>query len=43
MGSVNVGERLTTLQDSGIIDGKFYSFSDLTPMIKSDEWVFFLK
>ncbi|MDE6732590.1 MAG: hypothetical protein K2J77_06915 [Oscillospiraceae bacterium] len=42
LGDVNVGDRLTTLQDSGIIDGIFYTFSDLTPMQKGDEWLFFL-
>lgn len=42
MGDVNVGDRLSTLQDSGVVDGKFYSFSELTPMIKGDEWLFFL-
>lgn len=42
MGDVNVGDRLSTLQDSGVVDGKFYSFSELTPMIKDDEWIFFL-
>lgn len=42
MGDVNVGDKLKTLQDSGVADGKFYSFSELTPMIKGDEWIFFL-
>ncbi len=42
MGDVSVGDRLSTLQDSGVVDGKFYSFSELTPMIKGDEWLFFL-
>lgn len=42
MGDVNVGDKLSTLQDSGVVDGKFYSFSELTPMIKGDEWIFFL-
>lgn len=42
MGDVNVGDKLSTLQDSGIVDGKFYTFSELTPMVKGDEWLFFL-
>lgn len=42
MGYVNVGDKLSTLQYSGIADGRFYSFSELTPMIKGDEWLFFL-
>lgn len=42
-GDVNVSDKLKTLQLSGVVDEKFYSFCELTPMIKGDEWIFFLK
>lgn len=41
-GDVNVSDKLKTLQLSGVVDGKFYSFCELTPMQKGDEWLFFL-
>ncbi len=41
-GDVNVGDELTLGQYCGIEDGKLYTISDLTPMQKGDEWVFFL-
>lgn len=41
-GDVNVSDKLKTLQLSGVVDEKFYSFCELTPMIKGDEWIFFL-
>ncbi len=42
MGDVNVGDELKIEQLCGIDNGVLYSVSDLTPMVKGDEWVFFL-
>lgn len=42
MGDVSVGDKLTVLHESAVADGIFYTFSDLTPMQKGDEWIFFL-
>ena len=42
MGDVSVNDRITVTQESGIVDDVFYTFSELTPMIKGDEWLFFL-
>lgn len=43
MGDVNVGDKLSIDQNYGIVDGELISFSELTPMQKGDEWVFFLR
>lgn len=42
MGDVNVGDDLRIGQFYGISDGELVTISDLTPMQKGDEWVFFL-
>lgn len=42
-GDVNVGDNLKIGQYYGIVDGDLITFSDLTPMQKGDEWVFFLR
>lgn len=42
MGDVNIGDELSIEQLCGIDDGVLYSISDLTPLVKGDEWVFFL-
>lgn len=42
MGDVKVGDKLTVTQLEGSVDGKMYSWSELTPMTKGDEWIFFL-
>lgn len=42
MGDVNVGDKLTIAQYYAIDNGKLYTISELTPMIKGDEWIFFL-
>ncbi len=41
-GDVSVGDELTIGQSYGVADGKLITFSDLTPMVKGDEWIFFL-
>lgn len=43
MGDVNVGDKLSIDQNYGIVNGELISFSELTPMQKGDEWVFFLR
>lgn len=43
MGNVNVGDELKIDQNYGIVDGELITFSELTPMQKGDEWVFFLR
>ncbi|MBQ7131126.1 MAG: hypothetical protein IJO29_01005 [Oscillospiraceae bacterium] len=41
-GDVNVGDEITAIQDCGIHDGKLVTFSDMEPMKKGDQWIFFL-
>lgn len=43
MGDVNVGDELRIVQRYAVVDGQLITFSDLTPMQKGDEWVFFLR
>ncbi|MDE7398853.1 MAG: hypothetical protein K2N06_04905 [Oscillospiraceae bacterium] len=43
MGDVNVGDKLKVTQWYGIVDDKLITFSNLTPIQKGDEWVFFLE
>lgn len=43
MGDVNVGDKLSIDQRYGVVDGELITFSELTPMQKGDEWVFFLR
>ncbi len=42
IGDVNVGDTLKIAQLDGIADGMLFTWSDLTPMQKGDEWIFFL-
>ncbi len=42
-GDINVGDELTIGQRYGVAEGKLITFSDLTPMQKGDEWIFFLR
>lgn len=42
-GDVEEGDCVDIHQRYGITDGRLVSFSDLTPMQKGDEWLFFLK
>ncbi len=42
MGDVKIGDKLVIEQLYGIDDVTLYSVSDLTPMVKGDEWIFFL-
>ena len=42
-GDVEVGDKLTVIQSYGVVDGQLVSISDLTPMVKGDTWLFFLK
>ncbi len=42
-GDVNVGDEITVIQDCGIHDGKLVTFSDMKPMKKGDQWIFFLR
>ena len=43
IGDAEIGDTLQIVQDYGIVDGKLVTYSDLTPMQKGDEWLFFLK
>lgn len=43
MGDVKVGDKLSIDQRYAVVDGELITFSDLTPMQKGDEWVFFLR
>ena len=43
IGDAEIGDTLRIVQDYGIVDGDLITFSDLTPMQKGDEWLFFLK
>lgn len=43
MGDINVGDELRIVQRYAVVDGQLITFSDLTPMQKGDEWVFFLR
>lgn len=42
IGNANIGDTLQIVQEYGIVDGDLVTFSDLTPMQKGDEWLFFL-
>ena len=42
-GDVEIGDKLTVVQGYGVVDGRLISLSDLTPMVKGDTWLFFLK
>lgn len=42
-GDIEKGDCIDVHQSYGIADGRLISFSDLTPMQKGDEWLFFLK
>ena len=42
-GDVAVGDRLTVIQGYAVVDDRLVSESDLTPMVKGDTWIFFLK
>ena len=42
-GDVEEGDCVDIHQRYGITDGRLVSFSDLTPMQKGDEWLFFLR
>lgn len=41
-GDVKEGDFLSISQDYGIVDDKYVTLSHLTPMIKGDQWLFFL-
>ena len=41
-GDVSVGDKLKIVQNCGIIDKKFVTWSSLTPMQKGDSWLFCL-
>lgn len=41
-GNVNVGDTLTIAQEYAVIDDRFLTYSELTPMQEGDTWLFFL-
>lgn len=41
-GNVNVGDEITAIQACGIHNDKLVTFSDMEPMAKGDQWIFFL-
>lgn len=41
-GDVKVGDTLTVAQEYGVVDNRLIAFSEMTPMMKGDTWIFFL-
>lgn len=41
-GDVQVGDTLTVAQEYGVVDNRLLTYSELTPMMKGDTWIFFL-
>lgn len=41
-GDVKVGDTLTVAQEYGVVDNRLITFSEMTPMMKGDTWIFFL-
>lgn len=41
-GDVNVGDEITVFQNCGVDNNKLVTFSEMKPMEKGDQWIFFL-
>lgn len=41
-GDVNVGDEITVFQNCGINDNQLVTFSEMKPMEKGDQWIFFM-
>lgn len=41
-GDVNVGDTLRVAQEYAVVDNRFLTYSELTPMLEGDTWLFFL-
>lgn len=41
-GDVNVGDEIKIAQNCGVYEDQFITFSEMTPMLKGDTWIFFL-
>lgn len=42
-GDVEVGDEVRIAQYCGVFEDQFITFSEMTPMLKGDTWIFFLK
>lgn len=41
-GDVKVGDKIKIAQYCGVLENQFITFSEMTPMLKGDTWIFFL-
>ncbi len=41
-GDVNIGDEIKIVQSCGVKDDQFISYSQMTPMLKGETWIFFL-